>query len=895
MSNRISVLKMVLMVALFVATAKHIDVAFAGQGAGRMLYSVATNSFIENPAGDVGVKTINDTSGSIATLQSNINSTRSSFPNSIIVIRLTNNATYWISNVSLVLGSRQCLVASGAVIKATNASVTVPLIQITSGATNVSIAGGRLDGSGASLFGIFAPTADRVNVDRVAVVNCGAGGISLGGRGNTNFDNELTVTRCEVFNCTNQAGISITNATQAVCLENFCHHNGAGISLSSARSTIANNVCNQNGTGIVFLNGSDNVIANNTCNYNGTGILADGTNTMVVSCLMKSNTVAGINSTGSKNIFVDNICREGNGTNFINSGSSDKVVAYKSLFNAAGQTYFYPPLIDDQHTNLIVNGKGRTDLTITSTTIDSVQTQYTNALATNPTDVIVLHLNGTFTVGANPLTLFSNTCVLLNGTIQVNGSTTASAVINDGTSPDQISISGGIIDGGNNTNIAGISFDNSSMAQVDSVRLQNFGAPNPRGASDIIHFTGCSTPMIVTRCVITNGSARGVWLQQSSGKCLISDNDVSFVNMDGVDCDSFTSGAVVKFNNCHDSIRTGVFIEQGAQNNLALGNICNNIATDGINVNNSSLPGSNLAYNSVIGNWCYALGRYALRNASSDAATTNSHNFFFNNTLVNSTNSIISSQRYGSGNYFCQNFTNGGLTISSSGAGAENFFNPPAADVYLNIQDASSFLFALVTNASTANGAAIITGFTNSLASDQWQLIPTDSGYFQIRNKNSGKAMNVTGAALSSGALVSQQTFGALKSDQWLPVSSGTGCYNFINRLSGLYLDVTGSSVNPGTQFDQQIFSGAANQQFNLNSTALMPPPASLNFTIIGTTLQLQWPANYAGWVLQSQINSMITGLRTNWTDVTGSVLTNQWSASLQATNAAAFFRLRSP
>ena len=860
-----------------------------------MLYSVPTNSFIENPAGDVGVKTINDTSGSIATLQSSINSTRSSFPNSIIVIRLTNNATYWVSNASLVLGSRQCLVASGAVIKATNASVTVPLIQITFGSTNVSIAGGRLDGNGANLTGIFAPTADRVNVDRVAVANCGAGGIFLGGRGNTNFDNELTVSRCEVSGCTNQVGISITNATQAVCLENFCHHNGIGISLSSARSTIANNICNQNGAGIIFQNGSDNVIANNTCNFNGTGILADGTNTMVVSCLMKSNTIAGINSTGSKNVFVDNICREGNGTNFINSGSSDKVVAYKSSLSATGQTYFYPPLIDDQHTNLIVNGKGRTDLTITSTTIDSVQTQYTNALAANPTNVIVLHLNGTFTVGANPFTLFSNTCVLLNGTIQVNGSTTASNVIADGNSPDQISISGGIIDGGNNTNIAGISFDNSSMAQVDAVRLQNFGAPNPRGASDVIHFTGCSTPMIVTRCVITNSSARGIWLQQSSGKCLISDNDVSFVNMDGVDCDSFTSGAVVKFNNCHDSIRTGVFIEQGAQNNLVLGNICNNIATDGINVNNSSLPGSNLAYNSVIGNWCYALGRYALRNASSDVATTNSHNFFLNNTLVGSTNSIISSQKFGSGNYFCQNFTNGGLAISSSGAGAENFFNPPTVDGYLNIQDANSFMFALVTNASTANGAAVITGFTNSSGSDQWQLIPTDSGYFQIKNKNSSKAINVTGASMSSGALVSQQTFGALKSDQWLPVSSGNGCYNFINRLSGLYLDVTGSGVNPGTTFDQQVFTGAANQQFNLNPTMLIPPPTQLNFFVSGTIFQLRWPPNYTGWVLQSQSNSISIGLRTNWTDVPGSMLTNQWPVSLQSTNWSVFFRLRSP
>ena len=216
-------------------------------------------------------------------------------------------------------------------------------------------------------------------------------------------------------------------------------------------------------------------------------------------------------------------------------------------------------------------------------------------------------------------------------------------------------------------------------------------------------------------------------------------------------------------------------------------------------------------------------------------------------------------------------------------------------DGYLNIQDANSFLFALVTNASAANGAAVIVGFTNALASDLWQLIPTDSGFFQIRNKNSGKAMNVTGASLSGGALVSQQTFGTLKSDQWLPVSAGNGCYNFINRLSGLYLDVLGSSVIPGTQFDQQVFTGAANQQFNLNPTVLIPPPTNLSFTVIGTTMQLQWPANYTGWVLQSEASVLAQGLDTNWIDLLGSALTNRWLTPIGPSGSAGFFRLRSP
>src|SRR5205085_5909810 len=156
----------------------------------------------------------------------------------------------------------------------------------------------------------------------------------------------------------------------------------------------------------------------------------------------------------------------------------------------------------NQHTNtIIVNGMGRTDLTIGSTTIDDVQSQYNAALSANPNNVIVLHLNGTFTVGANPLKLSSNTSVLLNGTIQINSSTAANAAITaSATGQTRISISGGIVDGGGLTGNNGISISGASMVQIDNMTLQNFGPSSPRvGGSDVIHLSGGSTPYVVTR------------------------------------------------------------------------------------------------------------------------------------------------------------------------------------------------------------------------------------------------------------------------------------------------------------------------------------------------------------------------------------------------------------
>ncbi len=799
---------------------------FAGQGVQRMLYTVPNSTFINSPSGD-SVVTINDVSGSIATAQTAINNARANNPNSVIVIHLMNGATYSVNSVGLVLGSQECLVGSGALIQAANSLVTVPLIQISAGSTNVSVAGGTLDGNGASIYGIFAPsTAARVNIDKVTVRNCGQDCIQLNGNGGNTFDNEMTVTRCDVSGSSGHSGISIWNATQATCVDNNCHNNSVGIWMGNCGyCNIANNTCESNSVGIDFNSGNDNYIVNNTCDYNATGILADGSSTMLVSDLLMSNTVAGINSSGSGNIYSDNLFGGGNATNFINGGSGDDIVAYKGTLNGAGQSYFYPPLIDDQHNTTIVNGLGRFDLTDNATTtIDAVQSEYNAAVSANPGSVIVLHLNGHYTVGANPLTLSSDTCVLLAGTIQINSSTTASYAITANSGASYISISGGSIDGGTTTSANagnnGIFFSGVSMFQIDAVTLQNFGTSSTRvGGSDVIRIDHGNTPRIVTRCTINNGSARGIWVATSGPRDVVSDNTVSGVQMDGVDCDESTSASVVKFNYLHNNSRYGVFLEQSAAHNLVLGNICNfNSSYDIGCYNNSATPRGATAFNSIICN--SLLGNNGLRNGSTGDSNnvTSSDNFFFNNTVMNAN---IQSQLYGSQNYYSQNYM-GNSSLSTSGT--EVFFNSPDVSGNLQVQDSNSGLDTLVLNGATTNGTPIITGTVTGSGNDEWQLLPTDSGYYRLMNEKSGLALVVSGASLSSGAKITQWTYNASGNDEWMPQLAVNGLYRFQNRLSGLYLDVTGGSLVPGTQLDQQPANGAANQQFALIDT---PAPAA--------------------------------------------------------------------
>ena len=69
----------------------------------------------------------------------------------------------------------------------------------------------------------------------------------------------------------------------------------------------------------------------------------------------------------------------------------------------------------------------------------------------------------------------------------------------------------------------------------------------------------------------------------------------------------------------------------------------------------------------------------------------------------------------------------------------------------------------------------------------------------------------------------------------------------------------------------------------------------NLAATVSGSTLTVTWPATHLGWILQSQTNSLSSGLSTNWMDVTGSDAVTSTNLSINATVPAAFYRLRHP
>ncbi len=76
---------------------------------------------------------------------------------------------------------------------------------------------------------------------------------------------------------------------------------------------------------------------------------------------------------------------------------------------------------------------------------------------------------------------------------------------------------------------------------------------------------------------------------------------------------------------------------------------------------------------------------------------------------------------------------------------------------------------------------------------------------------------------------------------------------------------------------------------------AVSTVPPLITFASTGNQIQLGWPQDHTGWILQAQTNLPGTGLSTNWGAVAGSTATNLMTLPVDTTDGSVFYRLISP
>ncbi len=199
----------------------------------------------------------------------------------------------------------------------------------------------------------------------------------------------------------------------------------------------------------------------------------------------------------------------------------------------------------------------------------------------------------------------------------------------------------------------------------------------------------------------------------------------------------------------------------------------------------------------------------------------------------------------------------------------------PALDGYRwKIVNVSTGQVMEVADSSTSDGALIRTVNDNGGLNQQWNIIRTRNGYYELFNAASGKTAEIANGSLNNGASVRQWGTADNIIQQWTIDDAGSGAFYLRNGNSGKYVnysasnntqtDLTGTSfqkwkfvlANPTTPAKAQYqFQGSANDSSaNANhATAFNAPtfgngPTGTNNAIVldGSNDYVQLPATVA-------------------------------------------------
>jgi parallel beta-helix repeat protein len=669
----------------------------------------------------------------LSEVQQQLDQARADNPDSPIVLTLTG--IYRVSDTPLTLPSKTSLVLYGTIEARPDATAST-LISI-SGQSQVAIAGGLLEGNGANLSGIDIQNSTKINLDAVTIRYTGLDGIILKGAGNDVWNSGSVITRCEVVSAGGN-GITIGSISQALALDNFVQGSrGVGIQMSAAYSSIVNNVSQANDVGIL-VDGNDNLISDNEIQGNRSGGLrlsGASSKTAVIRNSVRDNSVVGIDLDGSNNLLYANALS--NSLDLAEHIAGNWVVPRTGMsLQAPLSQYFYPPTIDNRHSEPVMNGRNRFDLNVdasASPTISQVQQTYDSVRQQHPDDVIVLTLKGQFTLDDASLLLQSRTAVILDGAITAPFSSNAAQVITAANPSEYVSISGGTIELSGRS-AEGIFFPSTTMAYIDHVTVKNGGQRDVRAGKGMIHLARGGGYNILHANTVDNSGGRCVWTQNSNARYVVLENYLTNCNQDGVDFDSSTANSLAIGNTSIDNVRYGVFIEQSDSFNKVYGNTATTRGVPGIPgrligvYNNATSSGTRgiTDKNTIFCNSSDVISD-GLRVGSIATATggvaETAHSFLFNNVAKNSRNNgiLVDTQFPRSvQNYFSQTVLSGNRTDleshPSNGAAAPEFFNPPSA-INLAFHQPTT---ASSTAPGSSTGAAVDgLGFTSWLAGDE--------------------------------------------------------------------------------------------------------------------------------------------------------------------------------
>jgi autotransporter-associated beta strand protein len=179
---------------------------------------------------------------------------------------------------------------------------------------------------------------------------------------------------------------------------------------------------------------------------------------------------------------------------------------------------------------------------------------------------------------------------------------------------------------------------------------------------------------------------------------------------------------------------------------------------------------------------------------------------------------------------------------------------------------------------------------------------------------NSIGTLTINNSLTIQGGSTNNFEVNKLASTKDLVIVNGNVTYNgtlFATNLAGTIttsdtFQIFNASGSKAGSFTNIIGSPGAGLAWTFNPPAgtlgvvqsVATNPTNIIFSVSGNTLNLSWPADHTGWILQVQTNSLATGLQTNsgaWFNVPGSAGVDSTNFTINPANGSVFYRLISP
>jgi autotransporter-associated beta strand protein len=299
-------------------------------------------------------------------------------------------------------------------------------------------------------------------------------------------------------------------------------------------------------------------------------------------------------------------------------------------------------------------------------------------------------------------------------------------------------------------------------------------------------------------------------------------------------------------------------------------------------------------------------GGHTISSLASSTMSVFSSSIQLRNTTTNVINVALGSVPGGtdfniSGNIFENTGVGSGITKTGAGrlalSGYNSYTGPTTVSNGTLFVDGTIVTSAVTVNGGTLGGAGTINGPVTVNAGCTLSPGNTNIGRLTI-----GNVLSLAGTASfrlsKSGSVLTNDQVAGLTSVAYSGTLTVTAAGDALaggdaftlfsgGTKSGSFAATNLPTLGSGMAWQWNASAGTLSVIATVNTN-----PTNISYTVSGNQLTLGWPSDHTGWTLQSQTNSLSTGLSGTWHPVSGSTTTNQMIINIDPSKPAVFYRL---